>query len=65
MTLLFDAALLLATCAFIYKIKAEQFGLLRHLDIRNYPLNYLRIAATPGSSLPSIYSSRAPPPVET
>ena len=26
---------------------------------------YLRMAATPGSSLPSMYSSRAPPPVET
>ena len=26
---------------------------------------YFLIAATPGNSLPSIYSSRAPPPVET
>ena len=26
---------------------------------------YLRIAATPGNSLPSIYSSSAPPPVDT
>ena len=29
------------------------------------PGNYLRIAATPGSSLPSMYSSNAPPPVDT
>ena len=26
---------------------------------------YLRMAATPGSSLPSMYSSSAPPPVDT
>lgn len=26
---------------------------------------YLRIAATPGSSVPSMYSSSAPPPVDT
>ena len=28
-------------------------------------ITYLRIAATPGRSIPSMYSSRAPPPVET
>ena len=40
-------------------------GLTRPLTFDRICPAYLRMAATPGSSLPSMYSSSAPPPVET
>ena len=36
-----------------------------HQEVKHKHINYLRIAAIPGSSFPSRYSSIAPPPVDT